>query len=164
MFSRKSLQCFKLERRVFKEQSRNRIATIYIPHTCTSWLSNICKVCYILELPTITHKLYRDRCKEGINHLCLHEDLKVSHIWVIWEYYMKEKVSYVLFPKLMQKLQLTWLKEKGNLSQVVPFSNRPKFHGGHIESRSTGMTRSGFMLITCPKVMFAVIQPFLEDE
>jgi hypothetical protein len=50
------------------------------------------------------------------------------------------------------------------MSQAVPFSNSPKFHGRHIESRSTGMTRNNFMLITCPKVMFAVIQPFLEDE
>jgi hypothetical protein len=50
------------------------------------------------------------------------------------------------------------------MSQAVPFSNRPKFHGRYIKSRSTGMTRSGFMLITCPKVMFAVIQPFLENE
>jgi hypothetical protein len=82
---------------------------------------------------------------------------------VIWEYY-KEKVSYVLFSKLMQKLQLTWLKEEGDLFQVVPLFNHPKFHDRHIESRSASMAKNGFMLMSCPKVMFTVIYPFLEDE
>jgi hypothetical protein len=72
------------------------------------------------------------------------------------------KLCFIL--KTYAKTPIDMTEEKGNLSQVVPFSNHPKFHGRYIESRSTGMTRSGFMLITCPKVMFAVIQPFLEDE
>jgi len=65
-----------------------------------------------------------------------------------------------LFSKLMQKLQLTWLKKNGNLFQVVPFFNCQKFHGRHIESLKSGMARNSFMLITCPKVMFPVIQLF----
>jgi hypothetical protein len=64
----------------------------------------------------------------------------------------------------MQKLQLTWLKEEGELFQAVPFSNHSKFYGRHIKSRSASMARNGFMLMSCPKVIFTVIHPFLEDE
>jgi hypothetical protein len=50
------------------------------------------------------------------------------------------------FSKSMQKLQLTWLTGKGDLFQAVPFFNRPKFYGRHIESRSAGITENGFVL------------------
>ena len=50
-------------------------------------------------------------------------------------------------------LQLTSLKEDGDLFQEAPFFNRPKFHGRHFESCSTCITRNGFMLMSCPKVM-----------
>jgi hypothetical protein len=84
--------------------------------------------------------------------------------WVIWEYYKKEKVSYALFSNLWKKLQLTWLKEDGDLFQAIPFSNHPKFHGRHIESHSAGIARNSFILMSCSKVMFIVIHPFLEDK
>jgi hypothetical protein len=52
----------------------------------------------------------------------------------------------------MQKLQLTWLKEEGDLFQVVPFFNHPKFHGRHNESHSASMARNGFMLMSYPRL------------
>ena len=54
--------------------------------------------------------------------------------------------------------------EDGDLFQVVPFFNHPKFHGRHFESCSACMTGNGFMLMTCPKVMSGVIHLFIEDE
>jgi hypothetical protein len=47
----------------------------------------------------------------------------------------------------MQKLQLTWLKEEGELFQAVPFSNHSKFYGRHNKSRSASMARNGFMMV-----------------
>ena len=70
------------------------------------------------------------------------------------------KLCFV-FKNIKMFLQLTWLKEDGDLFQAVPFFNRPKFHGRHF---SACMTRNGFMLMSCPKVMSWVIQPFIEDE
>jgi hypothetical protein len=50
-------------------------------------------------------------------------------------------------------LQLTSLKEDGDLFQAVPFFKCPKFHGRHFKSYSTYMTRNSFMLMSGPKVM-----------
>ena len=62
------------------------------------------------------------------------------------------KLCFVL-KNLKIFLQLSWLKEDGDLFQVVPFFNHPKFHGRHFESCSACMTGNGFMLMSGPKVM-----------
>jgi hypothetical protein len=56
------------------------------------------------------------------------------------------------------------LKEDGDLVQAVLFFNRPKIYGRHIESCRACITRHGFMLMSCSKVMSGVIHPFIEDE
>jgi hypothetical protein len=58
-----------------------------------------------------------------------------------------------LFFKTLQKLQLTRLIDDSNLFQAVRFFNRPKFHGRHLESRSTSMTKKMFVLMSCLKVI-----------
>jgi hypothetical protein len=47
------------------------------------------------------------------------------------------------FQNLCKNLQLTWLKEEGDLFQAIPFFNYPKIHGRHIESCSVGIARNG---------------------
>ena len=42
---------------------------------------------------------------------------------------------------------------KGVLFPALPLFNRPKFYGRHIESRSTGMTKKGPVLMSCLIVM-----------
>jgi hypothetical protein len=61
-------------------------------------------------------------------------------------------------------LQLTWLKEDGDLFQAIPFFNRPKFDGRHFEFYRACMARNDFVLMSCLKVMSLVIHPFIEDE
>jgi hypothetical protein len=57
----------------------------------------------------------------SLNYLQLHisfTEIDVKKALIIYvlvriqKYHIYEKVSYVLFSKLMQKLQLKWLKEK----------------------------------------------------
>ena len=60
---------------------------------------------------------------------------------------------FFVFKNLKMFLQLTWLKEDGDLFQAVPFFNRPKFYGRHFESCRACMTGNGFMLMPCPKVI-----------
>jgi hypothetical protein len=45
------------------------------------------------------------------------------------------------------------LKEDGDLVRAIPFFNSSKFHGRHFESCRACMTRNGFKLMSCPKVM-----------
>ena len=61
-------------------------------------------------------------------------------------------------------LQMTWLKEDGDLFQAVPFFNHPKFHVRYFESCRACMIGNSFVFMSCPKVMFKVIHPFIEDE
>ena len=122
---------------------------------------------YVLTfIPTeAPYKLLEVRKKKA-SHWCFGEDPKNTTYTEWFESTTKGegKLCFVFKKNLKMFLQLTWLKEDGDLFQAVPFFNRLKFHGRHFESYSTCMTRNGFMLMSCPKVMYWVIHPFIEDE
>jgi hypothetical protein len=92
-----------IERDVFKEHSRIRIATIYFHHSTHMhiliwlydltlfgskvWLYNICIVSMLFHALINSHELYIS-LSAGRRHniiLCLGEDPQIPHIWETWE-------------------------------------------------------------------------------
>jgi hypothetical protein len=168
MFSCKNIFKFQTRETCYKEHSRIKTVTIYIhrhahldlriwhfsPKILILTLQYMqCK--YVLTfIPTWAPHKILEVGKKKASHWCLGENPKIPHILSDLRVPQKEKVSYDLFSKNLKIfLQLTWLKEKGDLFQVVPFFNRLKFHGRHFKSCRAYMTRNGFIWMSCPKVM-----------
>jgi len=137
--------------------------TFFSLDPCFDFTIYAIQVCFHIHPYLSSTQAFRSRQKQGkvING----EDPKntIYKKWFESTTNGEGKLCFV-FKILKMFLQLTWLKEKGDLFQVVPFFNRLKFHGRYFESYSACMTGNSFMLMPCPKVMSWVIHPFIEDE
>ena len=151
------------------EHSRIRLATIYIFHThahldlkvwhFSPWILVLTlqymqyKYVFIFIPTWAPHKLLEIGKKKAKSSMPCWESKYTTYTeWFESTTKGEGKLCFV-FKNLKMFLQLTWLKEDGDLFQAVPFFNLPKFQRRHFESCSAYMTGNGFMLMTCPTVM-----------